>query len=201
MSSLRKLLSALALTLLVLTVESSSGGGGSPPNHSFDLSGSSLTRLYNSPVHHAERMKRPLEGTSSWVTLEDGRQYLVHKGDGYGRSSQTVVTDARHMSSAWERMKRPLEGTSSWFGPISHSGVRVTLEDGSKYLVHKGDGYGRSSQTVVTDARHMSSAWEPVSSRDFQGTKTVSDFVRAGGSNYNLFTDNCHLGSRRMMNQ
>ncbi|KAG7218234.1 hypothetical protein INR49_020543 [Caranx melampygus] len=153
MSSLRKLLSALALTLLVLTVESSSGGGGSPPNHSFDLSGSSLTRLYNSPVHHAERMKRPLEGTSSW------------------------------------------------FGPISHSGVRVTLEDGRQYLVHKGDGYGRSSQTVVTDARHMSSAWEPVSSRDFQGTRTVSDFVRAGGSNYNLFTDNCHLGSRRMMNQ
>uniref|UniRef100_A0A3B4X359 Uncharacterized protein n=1 Tax=Seriola lalandi dorsalis TaxID=1841481 RepID=A0A3B4X359_SERLL len=94
-------------------------------------------------------------------------------------------------------MKRPLEGTSSWLGPISHSGVRVTLEDGTKWLVHKGDGYGRSSQTVVTDAQHMSRAWEV----NFEGTKRVSDFVSAGGSNYNLFTDNCHLGSRRMMNQ
>uniref|UniRef100_A0A665SU52 Uncharacterized protein n=1 Tax=Echeneis naucrates TaxID=173247 RepID=A0A665SU52_ECHNA len=124
--------------------------GGSPPNHNFDLSGSALTRLYNSPVHQAERMKRPLEGASSWV------------------------------------------------GPLSHSGVRVTLEDGSRWLIHKGDGYGRSSQTVVTDARHMSSAWED--KVNFQGSKTVSDLVRAGGANYNLFTDNCHLGSRRMMN-
>ncbi|MBU7443562.1 hypothetical protein, partial [Paraburkholderia fungorum] len=88
MFSFNMLLSVLALTLLAVTVESSSGGGGSPPNHNYDLSGSALTRLYNSPVHHAERMKRPLEGTSSWL------------------------------------------------GPISHSGVRVTLEDGSKYLIH-----------------------------------------------------------------
>uniref|UniRef100_A0A3B4VED8 Uncharacterized protein n=1 Tax=Seriola dumerili TaxID=41447 RepID=A0A3B4VED8_SERDU len=153
MSSFKMLLSSLALTLLALTVESSSGGGGSPPNHNYDLSGSALTRLYNSPVHHAERMKRPLEGASSWL------------------------------------------------GPISHSGVRVTLDDGTQWLVHKGGGYGRSSQTVVTDARHMSSAWEPVATRDFEGTKRVSDFVSAGGSNYNLFTDNCHLGSRRMMDQ
>uniref|UniRef100_A0A3P8UEM6 Uncharacterized protein n=1 Tax=Cynoglossus semilaevis TaxID=244447 RepID=A0A3P8UEM6_CYNSE len=91
------------------------------------------------------------------------------------------------------RMKRPLEGMSSWLGPISHSGVRVTLGDGRQFLVHKGDGYGISSQTVVTDARHMSRNWE--------GTKTVSDFVREGGPDYNLLLDNCHLGSRRMMNQ
>ncbi|XP_039973048.1 uncharacterized protein LOC120783829 [Xiphias gladius] len=151
MFAFKMLLSVLALTLLAASVESSSGGA--PANHNFDLSGSALTRLYNSPVHHAERMKRPLEGTSSW------------------------------------------------FGPISHSGVRVTLEDGTKWLVHKGDGYGRSSQTVVTDAQHMSSDWTPVSSREFHGTKTVSDFVRAGGSGYNLLLDNCHLGSRRMINQ
>lgn len=37
---------------------------------------------------------------------------------------------------------------------------RVTLEDGTKWLVHKGDGYGISSQTVVVDARHMSSKWK-----------------------------------------
>ena len=32
-------------------------------NHNYDLSGSDLRRLYNSPVYKAERMKRPLEGT------------------------------------------------------------------------------------------------------------------------------------------
>ncbi|KAM7382821.1 hypothetical protein PAMP_002528 [Pampus punctatissimus] len=157
MLSFNLLLSVLAVTVLTVTAEFSFGGGGGggerERTHSFDLSGSDLTRLYNSPVQHAERMKRPLEGTSSIL------------------------------------------------GPISHSGVRVTLEDGTKWLVHKGDGYGRNSQTVVTDAQHMSSAWEPVSSRDFSGTKTVSDFVGAGGPGYHLLFDNCHLGSRRMMGQ
>ncbi|XP_039475054.1 uncharacterized protein LOC120442524 [Oreochromis aureus] len=149
MASLKALLSAL--TLLALTVDASSGPGYS--NYNYDLSGQDLTRLYNSPVMTAERMKRPLEGTS----------FIL--------------------------------------GPLSHSGVRVTLDDGSQWLIHKGGGFGLSSQTVVTDARHMSSAWRPVSSREFQGSKTVSDFVSAGGPNYNLFSDNCHLGSRRMMDQ
>ncbi len=44
-----------------------------------------------------------------------------------------------------------------WILRISPSGLafRVTLEDGTKWLVHKGDGYGISSQTVVVAARHM----------------------------------------------
>ncbi|XP_035770178.1 uncharacterized protein LOC118455413 [Neolamprologus brichardi] len=149
MASLKALLSAL--TLLALTVDASSGPGYS--NYNYDRSGQDLTRLYNSPVITAERVKRPLEGMP----------FIL--------------------------------------GPLSHSGVRVTLGDNSQWLIHKGDGFGLSSQTVVTDARHMSSAWESVSSREFQGSKTVSDFVSAGGPNYNLLSDNCHLGSRRMMNQ
>uniref|UniRef100_A0A673L7A8 Uncharacterized protein n=1 Tax=Sinocyclocheilus rhinocerous TaxID=307959 RepID=A0A673L7A8_9TELE len=44
-----------------------------------------------------------------------------------------------------EMMTRPLEGMSFQLGKLSHSGVRVTLEDGTKWLVHKGDGYGISS--------------------------------------------------------
>jgi len=40
------------------------------------------------------------------------------------------------------------------------SAFRVTLEDGTKWLVHKGDGYGISTQTVVVDARHMSRNWK-----------------------------------------
>ncbi|XP_068179000.1 uncharacterized protein [Antennarius striatus] len=145
-------LAALTVSLVVVAVETSSGGGGTP-NHNYDLSSSDLRRLYNSPVFKAERMKRPLEGTS--VVL----------------------------------------------GPLSHSGVRVTLADGSRWLVHKGDDYGVASQTVVTAARHMSSDWRVVQTLDFQGTRTVGDFVAAGGSDYSLIFDNCHLGSQRMMSQ
>ncbi|KAL7394048.1 hypothetical protein ABVT39_019809 [Epinephelus coioides] len=152
MFSFKMLLCALTLTLLAVAVESSTGGGGTP-NHNYEVSGSELTRLYNSPVYEAERMKRPLDGTSVVI------------------------------------------------GPISHSGVRVTLADGSQWLIHKGGNYGISSQTVVVRATHMSSDWRVVETRDFQGTKKVADFVAAGGSDYSLIFDNCHLGSRRMMNQ
>ncbi|KAJ8354249.1 hypothetical protein SKAU_G00218160 [Synaphobranchus kaupii] len=60
-------------------------------------------------------------------------------------------------------MKRPLNGMSVALGPLSHSGVRVTLADGSKWLVHKGDNFGVSSQTVVVDAKHMSNKWKSLS--------------------------------------
>ncbi|KAM6995363.1 uncharacterized protein LKV04_007595 [Tautogolabrus adspersus] len=151
MLSFRMFLCALALTVLAVTVEASTGGG--TPNYNYDLSGSDLTRLYNSPVYKAERMKRPLDGTSVVI------------------------------------------------GPLSHSGVRVTLADGTQWLIHKGGNFGISSETVVTDARHMSPDWRVVKTKDFQGRKTVSDFVAAGGSDYNVIFDNCHLGSRRMMKQ
>ncbi|XP_076593570.1 uncharacterized protein LOC143324742 [Chaetodon auriga] len=151
MSAFRWLLCALTLTLLAPSVEASTGGG--TPNHSYELSGDALRRLYNSAVYKAERMKRPLEGTS-------------------------VV-----------------------MGPISHSGVRVTLADGSRWLIHKGNNYGTASQTVVVDARHMSSDWRVVREGNFQGRKTVADFVATGGSNYDLLFDNCHWASIRMMDQ
>ncbi|KAG1948015.1 uncharacterized protein LOC120484763 [Pimephales promelas] len=98
-----------------------------------------------------------------------------------------------------ERMTRPLEGMSFQVGKISHSGVRVTLEDGTKWLVHKGDGYGISTQTVVVDARHMSRNWKIVETKDFRGSKTVSAFVKAGGTDYKLLFDNCHDAAGRMM--
>ncbi|KAI3360889.1 hypothetical protein L3Q82_012902 [Scortum barcoo] len=79
--------------------------------------------------------------------------------------------------------------------------LRVTIDDGTRWLVHKGLNYGISSDTVVTPARHMSSAWEVIKTGNFQGRKTVGDFVATGGSNYNLLFDNCHWTSRRMMNQ
>lgn len=98
-----------------------------------------------------------------------------------------------------ERMKRPLDGASVMPGIFSHSGVRVTLRDGSRYLIHKGNKFGISSQTVVVGANHMSNKWKVVTTHNFQGTKTVSEFVADGGSDYNLIFANCHHASRAMM--
>ncbi|KAM9489331.1 uncharacterized protein Hap1MRO34_006044 [Clarias gariepinus] len=98
-----------------------------------------------------------------------------------------------------DRLTRPLEGMSIQVGVLSHSGVRVTLADGTKWLVHKGDGFGISSQTVVVDARHMSNNWKVRETKNFRGSKTVADFVKAGGTDYRLLFDNCHDAAGRMM--
>ncbi|KAF4103066.1 hypothetical protein G5714_015949 [Onychostoma macrolepis] len=98
-----------------------------------------------------------------------------------------------------ERFTRPLNGMPFQIGILSHSGVRVTLHDGSKWLIHKGDDYGKSSQTIVVYGRHMSNNWTLKEQKDFGGSKTVSDFVKAGGEEYKLLFDNCHNAANRMM--
>ena len=64
--------------------------------------------------------------------------------------------------------------------------------------MHKGSGYGVSSETVVTNARHMSNNWKAVGAKDVSGVK-VADYVKAGGKDYNLAFDNCHDGRKRGM--
>ena len=66
------------------------------------------------------------------------------------------------------------------------------------FFFTQGDGYGRSSQTVVTDARHMSDRWRRVGGHDVSNSR-VGDYVKAGGSEYSLTRDNCHDGRCRMM--
>uniref|UniRef100_A0A7N6BG36 Uncharacterized protein n=1 Tax=Anabas testudineus TaxID=64144 RepID=A0A7N6BG36_ANATE len=141
------MLSFNALSALVLTLLALCGG-----SFSSNLSGQQLTDLYNSPVYKAEWMVRPL-GSSSTIA-----------------------------------------------GPLSHTGVRVTLRNGAQWLIHKGNNYGISSQTVVTDARNMASNWKMLVTRDFNGRKTVADFVKVGGATYNLLF-NCHVASIRMILQ
>ena len=69
--------------------------------------------------------------------------------------------------------------------------LRVTTDKGNQYLIHKGPSYGKSSDTVVTDAKHMSSKWQSVRSRDTDGTNNVGSYVKTGGKDYNLITGNC----------
>ncbi|XP_078686897.1 uncharacterized protein LOC144919347 [Branchiostoma floridae x Branchiostoma belcheri] len=101
-----------------------------------------------------------------------------------------------------EEMRRPLGNSTTMRGPLYHTGARVTLEDGSKWLVHKGPDYGVSSKTVVTDAKHMGDRWvQKGRVREVQGASTVSDFVKAGGKSYVFGIDDCQSGVRRMMNR
>lgn len=80
-----------------------------------------------------------------------------------------------------------------------HCGVVLTLANGRRWLVHKGNEYGKASQTVVVSASYMSSAWSRSVSKTIRYS-TVGDYVRAGGPNYNLVTDNSQHACNRMMN-
>ncbi|GAA6232393.1 P17/29C-like protein DDB_G0287399 [Lates japonicus] len=177
MFSFKMLLSVLALTLLVLSVESGSGssskGGGvsSSPDH---LRGQALTDLFNSRVVEAEVVRRPIGSSSS------------------GSSSGSSSRSSSGSSGFWTSLLPPELDASS------HSGVRVKLDDDSEWLVHKGSGYGRSSQTVVTDAGHMSPAWETDRRINVERDTTISDLVDTGGANYNPLCSNCHHATRDM---
>ena len=64
----------------------------------------------------------------------------------------------------------------------------------------QGNEYGTPSETVAVSARYMSSAWSTDGCRKTIRYSDVGDYVDAGGSNYNLRTDNCLHAASRMMN-
>lgn len=43
------------------------------------------------------------------------------------------------------------------FPGLYHAGVVIEVENGDRWLIHKGKDYGDSSDTVITDASYMSS--------------------------------------------
>ncbi|CAH1801885.1 unnamed protein product [Owenia fusiformis] len=116
-----------------------------------------------------------------------------------GRTSSTSGMTRLYNSRVThvDRVSRPLSGFLGRVG-VRHSGVVVTTEDGGRHLVHKGAGYGsRGGDTVVTDAGHMSSRWRTDSGHPVSNGR-VGDFVKAGGTDYSVATDNCHHASGRM---
>lgn len=101
-----------------------------------------------------------------------------------------------------EHYERPLAGKTSpsiiAASKLKHAGVVVTLENGQRFLVHKGGQFGVDSQTVVVDAQHMTNKWTKTQSKPVYFSK-VSDYVAAGGVQYRLLTDNCQDAAQRMM--
>ena len=60
-------------------------------------------------------------GFSFRVTTDSGEQYLVHKGPGFGKSGQTVVVDAKHMSDNWQVNLIPSRSCSAQSPLNSHA--------------------------------------------------------------------------------
>ncbi|KAK3733419.1 hypothetical protein QZH41_012177 [Actinostola sp. cb2023] len=97
-----------------------------------------------------------------------------------------------------QRFKRPLAGILGKFG-IKHSGVVVTTKSGKKWLIHKGRGFGSSSNNVVVDAKYMSNKWKATTKKlPVKPGTNIGMFVKKGGKYYNVFINNCHHASSRM---
>jgi hypothetical protein len=86
---------------------------------------------------------------------------------------------------------------NSWFTVVL---IKLSLFVGGRWLVHKGAGYGVSSQTIVEPAGNMGKGWNGVESKKVTGAK-IADYVKTGGKKYKVVTDNCHHASHRMFHK
>ncbi|XP_055350644.1 uncharacterized protein LOC129597202 [Paramacrobiotus metropolitanus] len=80
---------------------------------------------------------------------------------------------------------------------IHHSGNVFKTASGDTWLSHKVPGkLGKGGNTVITSAQHMSSNWK-ASGREHKVKPgfTLSDAIKAGGKNYNVFKSNCNDAS------
>jgi hypothetical protein len=101
-----------------------------------------------------------------------------------------------------ERFERPLDFKApKWIKDLlpNHCGVVVTLQNGQRWLVHKGNEFGQASETVVVSTSAMLSNWRRKQTKSISNSR-VTDYVSAGGKNYNVFFDNCLNACSRMMN-
>ena len=135
---------------------------------------SGLTKLYNKKVVSVQSIERPLAGLNK------------------GKIGKLGVNLANILG-----IKTSISGQKN---RATHSGVVVTTADGKKYLIHKGKNYGKSSQTVVVNSKHLSSSWWKVGSNKKVTGKSLGDFVKEAGKGYNVKGDNCHNASEKLKN-
>lgn len=131
--------------------------------------------------------------TATLVVIALLNLVFIHSLDAQSLYNSRVVSAQRYL--------RPLVSTApQWVKNVlpKHCGVVVTLENGQRWLVHKGNEYGQASQTVVVSTSSMTGAWSAGEYKTVRSS-TVADYVRAGGQNYNLVFDNCIHACNRMM--
>jgi hypothetical protein len=136
---------------------------------------SGLTKLYNTEVVSVQPVERPLGGFKN------------------GKFGKTAVGIANTFG-----VKTSISGQKD---RVTHSGVVVTTKDGGRYLVHKGNGFGKSSQTVVVYDKHMGKSWKNVGRSTSGNGKNVGSFVKKGGKDYKIRGGNCHDATDDMMKQ
>ncbi|CAF2155188.1 unnamed protein product [Rotaria magnacalcarata] len=121
----------------------------------------------------------------------------------YTHNKQQLNTLYNKLIQSIQEYSRPLQipGVfATWVG-INHWGQVATHEDGQRFLVHKGNNFGKNSQTVAVDARYMSNNWSPRGSAvnvNPEKSVNLADLVKSGGAYYNPICDNCMHGSQRM---
>lgn len=103
-----------------------------------------------------------------------------------------------------ERWHRPLDSGKATPNILRnlayHCGVVVTLQNGQRWLVHKGNEYGQASETVVVGASNMSPVTWTKQREKRVSRSRVTDYVSAGGREYSLLFNNCIHACNRMMN-
>lgn len=77
-------------------------------------------------------------------------------------------------------------------------GVLVTLDDGRRFFVVKGNRLGEGSQTVAVVSDHMADDWVKVTNKVISGA-TLGDFIKAGGHRFDAVVDNGKQAALRMM--
>ena len=86
---------------------------------------------------------------------------------------------------------------------LMHSGVILTTEDGSKYLIHKGKDFGTKGQhtEIVKPNDTMydkvyRNVGGPIKPKNH---KIIEEYFKASGNGYDFMKDNCHDGTERMI--
>jgi hypothetical protein len=101
-----------------------------------------------------------------------------------------------------ELYERPLDPETA--APVAQalgykqSAVVVTLKDGRRFMLVKGNRKGEGRQTVIILADHMTDDWVKVQTKDI--TRSVLlDFAKAGGLFFHAVRDNGRDAAMRMM--
>lgn len=172
--------------------KSSKDGSGSVQN--YDMTSSQLNDLYNNRrVTSIQSFERPLSSDTKnssvfhhkgvVATMDNGDRYLVHKGSGFGKKEGGNFETAHRETLISEQL---------WLSPMLIAELILCIDHVVPWYF--------PGNTVVVDAKHMSSRWQPTSQP--QATPAnygLSNLVKAGGKDYNVIKDNCIHAANRMM--
>ncbi|VDI32954.1 Hypothetical predicted protein, partial [Mytilus galloprovincialis] len=113
------------------------------------------------------------------VSISDAWFFRRNKSFSHDMNKKSLTKLYNSKVTKVESVSRPLNGFLGKIG-IKHTGVVATTKNGGKFLVHKGPGYGKSSSTVVVNAKHMSNKWKKTGEKTAPVGKTISDVMKDG---------------------